>query len=70
MLSVSPDAVTAESSPESLESWDSVHHLNLILALEEKFSIQFSPEEIDAMHDVAKIAGIVEAKASASRQSR
>jgi acyl carrier protein len=70
VLSVSPASVTAESSPETLESWDSVHHLNLVLALEEKFSIQFSPEEIDAMHNVGKIAAVIQAKASASRESR
>jgi acyl carrier protein len=62
VLSLPPDAVTPESSPQSLQSWDSVHHLNLVLALEEKFSIQFSPEEIDAMHDVGEIAAIVEAR--------
>jgi acyl carrier protein len=69
VLSLPPADVTAQSSPESLEGWDSVHHLNLVLALEEKFSIQFSPEEIDTMHDVARIAAVVEAKASGSGQS-
>jgi acyl carrier protein len=42
----------------------------LVLALEEKFSIQFSPEEIDTMYDVAKIAAVVEAKASGGGQPR
>jgi len=39
--------VTAESSPETIENWDSVHHLNLVLALEEEYGFQFSPEEMD-----------------------
>jgi acyl carrier protein len=67
VLSVPPAAVTPESSPQTLETWDSVHHLNLVLALEEKFSIQFSPEEIEAMQDVEKIASVIESKSSAGK---
>ena len=39
--------VTPESSPETIESWDSVQHLNLVLAIEEEYGFQFSPEEMD-----------------------
>ncbi|HTV56746.1 MAG TPA: acyl carrier protein [Terriglobia bacterium] len=67
VLSAPLAAVTPESSPQTLENWDSVHHLNLVLALEERFSIQFSPEEIDAMRDLRKIAAVVESKASAGK---
>lgn len=64
VLSLPVAAVAPDSSPQSLETWDSVHHLNLVLALEERFSIQFSPEEIDAMHDVGAIAAVIESKAA------
>jgi acyl carrier protein len=67
VLSVAPAEVTSKSSPQTLENWDSVRHLNLVLALEEKFSVQFSPEEIDSMHSVEEIAAVVESKASAGR---
>ena len=50
------------SSPQSIEAWDSVQHLNLVLALEEKFNIQLSPEEIEEMKDIESIAKLVEAK--------
>jgi acyl carrier protein len=63
VLSVPPSALTIQSSPQSLESWDSVRHLNLVLALEEKFSIQFSPEEMEQMGDVGRIVSLVESKA-------
>jgi acyl carrier protein len=63
VLSVPPSALTIQSSPQSLESWDSVRHLNLVLALEEKFSIQFSPEEMEQMGDVGRIVSLVELKA-------
>jgi acyl carrier protein len=51
-----------KSSPETLEQWDSVQHLNLVTAIEEHFSICFEPEEIDEMSDLGAIARLVEAK--------
>jgi acyl carrier protein len=54
--------VTADSSPETVESWDSVQHLNLILAVEEEYGFQFSPEEMDSAKTVGAIAGLVAAR--------
>jgi len=44
--------ITAESSPQTVEAWDSMGHLNLVLALEQSFGVQFSPEEIAGMTSV------------------
>jgi acyl carrier protein len=54
--------VTADSSPETIESWDSVHHLNLVLALEEEYAFEFSPEEMDQAKSVGSLALLVSAK--------
>jgi acyl carrier protein len=54
--------VTPESSAETVESWDSVQHLNLILAIEEEYGFQFSPEEMESMKTVGQIAGQVSAR--------
>jgi acyl carrier protein len=62
VLQVAPASVTAESSPQTIESWDSVQHLNLVLALEEQFGLQFEPEEMDGMKNVGAIAALVERK--------
>lgn len=35
-----------DSSQDTLESWDSVKHLNLIVALEEEFGIEIPIEEV------------------------
>ena len=51
------------SGPEQIETWDSVQHLNLILAMEAHFSLQFEPEEMDQMISLGRIAEIVEARA-------
>lgn len=52
-------AVDDQSSPDTIDSWDSLQHLQLILALEEEFGVQFSIDEISAMQTVASIAAIV-----------
>jgi acyl carrier protein len=54
--------VTADSSPETIESWDSVHHLNLVLALEEEYGFEFSPEEMDQAKTVGSLALVVSAR--------
>jgi acyl carrier protein len=62
VLQVKPKSLSAESSPESVDSWDSVQHLNLVLALEEQFGLQFDPEEMDAMKTIGTIAELVAKK--------
>ena len=57
--------VTPESSPETIASWDSVQHLNLVLALEEEYSLQFLPEEMDEAKTVGSLARLVSAKRGA-----
>ena len=57
------DFLGANSSPEQIESWDSVQHLNLVLALEAKYGIEFDPEEMDSMKTLGEIAALVQTKA-------
>lgn len=54
--------VNAQSSTENVDSWDSVHHLNLVLALEQEFGLQFEPEEIDQMTSIERIMTVLSAK--------
>lgn len=54
------EQITPESSPDSIEGWDSVQHLNLVLALEQAFSIQFEPEEIEQMLSIELVVMMIE----------
>lgn len=54
--------ITTDSSPETIETWDSMQHLNLVLAIEEKFGLQLSPEEIEEMKSVGAVATLIEKK--------
>jgi acyl carrier protein len=54
--------LSADSSPETIEAWDSVQNLNLVLALEEEFGCEFAPEEMDQMKTIGQIANVAAAK--------
>jgi len=56
------ERVGEDSSPETIAAWDSMQHLNLVLALEEKFNVQFTPEEMEQMRSVRQIVAMVESK--------
>jgi acyl carrier protein len=64
VLQVNRVSLNAESSPQSVENWDSVQHLNLVLALEEQFGVQFEPDEVDGMTSVGAIARLLSGKAA------
>ena len=49
-------------SQANCEAWDSIHHLNLILAIESGFNISLEPEEMEQMQDFATALKIVEGK--------
>ena len=62
IFSVPLAQIRPESTPETIESWDSIQHLNLALTLEERFRVQLSPEEIEQMKDIGRIATLIEGK--------
>ena len=62
VLQVNQGSLNAESSPQSVESWDSVQHLNLVLAVEQQLGIQFAPEEIEQMQSVGAIIEVAQHK--------
>jgi acyl carrier protein len=61
------DRITVASSPETIEAWDSTQHLNFVLALEEKFGLQLSPEEMEQIRNVGDAAKVIEIKVASPR---
>jgi len=60
VFGVAEEQIDRDSSPETIEGWDSIQHLNFVLALEERFGFQLSPEEMDAMKTIGRVADIVD----------
>lgn len=54
--------VTSDSTPDTVEAWDSVRHLNLMLALEAEYGFELSPEEMDEAKSIGQIAQLVASK--------
>jgi acyl carrier protein len=66
VFAVPVDGLTPASSPDSIESWDSLNHLNMVLALEQELNIQFSPEEMEELLSIELIVGLLEEKLGAN----
>jgi acyl carrier protein len=62
IFSVPLSSIRSDSAPETIESWDSIQHLNLAITLEENFGVQLSPEEIQRMRNIAQIVQLIETK--------
>jgi acyl carrier protein len=67
LFSIPADRITDGTSPENVDAWDSTQHLNLVLALEEKFDFQLSPEEMEKMRNISEVVKIVESKVQAAK---
>lgn len=59
VFGVAPSSLSAASSPDTVENWDSVQHLNLVLALEARFGVQINPEDIEKMKSLGAIEQVV-----------
>ncbi len=53
------DKIDSESSPDTIDSWDSLKHLNLVIALEEEFETRFSDEQTVQMLNYKLIVEVV-----------
>lgn len=51
--------VTETSSAEDVEGWDSLMHLNVVIALEKRFGIRFSTAEISLMKEEGQNLGTI-----------
>ena len=51
--------INDQTSPDTIENWDSINHMKLITALEEEFDVEFTDEEILEMQNVKLIKYIL-----------
>jgi acyl carrier protein len=45
IFEVDVSAINNDSSPDNIESWDSMNHMNLILAIEEEFQLKILDDD-------------------------
>ena len=62
VFDVDATTISLASSPADIESWDSLALLNLMVALEDEFSIELPPEDVAEAADLGTIARLVAAR--------
>ena len=55
ILQVPKETIVRDSSPETIDRWDSLKHMQLIMALEDEFEVQFPDEVIPELLNVRLI---------------
>lgn len=63
---VAEDQIREGASPQTISNWDSLAHMNLVLALEEEFGVQFQDQELVQMTSFEAILSSLALKADLS----
>ena len=62
VLMLDESIINDETSPDTIEEWDSLKQMNIIIALEEEFDIALSDDDIIDMLNVKLINQIIKDK--------
>ena len=54
--------LTLETTADDIDAWDSLSHINLVLALEMEFKIRFALGELQTLKNVGNLADLIEKK--------
>ena len=61
--------LTENVAEHDIDDWDSMHHIQLIVAIEAHFKIRFTTSDIQAPKHIANIVDIIEQKLKISNHS-
>ncbi len=65
-----PDlCLTAESNASNVEGWDSLAHINLVVAIEKRYNIKFALAELRGLNNVGEMADLI-VKKTLSQQAQ
>jgi acyl carrier protein len=59
VLGVPAEALSDDASPDTIATWDSLNHLNLVLALEAEFGVALSPQDVLDLRNVGLIRTVL-----------
>ena len=62
VLNVPRPSLTASTSRDSLEAWDSLKHMYMVLALEEEFNVEFTDDEIASLSSASELMDAIAKK--------
>jgi acyl carrier protein len=58
------DSITlsADTTADDIEGWDSQAHVNLVVAAETRFGVRFRTAELETLHNVGDFVALIAAK--------
>ncbi len=56
--------IEESTSSEDIEDWDSLEYINIIVAVEKRFKVKFSVDDIKNIENVGAMVNLVERKMS------
>lgn len=54
--------LTPNTTAHDIKDWDSVNHINLIVAIEQEFGIKLKTAELESLKDVGEMVRLISAK--------
>jgi len=54
--------IKRESTADDIDAWDSLSHINLVIAIEMEFNIRFALGELQALKNVGEMVDLIEKK--------
>ena len=54
--------ITADTTADDIEDWDSIEHITLIGAVEDEFGMKFKMGEVSGMNNVGEMMKIIAAR--------
>jgi acyl carrier protein len=54
--------LTPETTANDIDAWDSLSHMNMVLAVEVKFKIRFALGELPSLRNVGDLATLIQKK--------
>ncbi|MEH6389213.1 MULTISPECIES: acyl carrier protein [Pseudomonas] len=54
--------IDSETTAEDIEGWDSLAHVNLVVAAEQRFGVKFRTAELESMRNVGHFVALISTK--------
>ena len=59
VMGIGHEDINENLTPDDVENWDSLRHMNMVLALEEEFEVEFDDAQVMAMDRLGSIIEIL-----------
>lgn len=67
ILSTPGLVITLETSAVDVDEWDSISHIEIVSAIEKRFSIRFALVELQALKNVGDMVNLIQKKLPAKK---